>query len=66
MVKKRLISVIYLLVFLGILGVGIGKMWGKGREAKASFFAMDTYISLTLYGGTGEDDGAGRALVSYP
>lgn len=54
MVKKRLISVIYLLVFLGILSVGIGKMWGKGREAKASFFAMDTYISLTLYGKDGE------------
>lgn len=48
--KKRVVSVICILLFLGIFCGGIWKMRIDGQPAETSFFAMSTYISLTAYG----------------
>lgn len=48
--KKRVISVICILLFLSILCGGIWKVKTNGQQSEVSFFAMSTYISLTAYG----------------
>lgn len=48
--KKRVISVICILLFLGAFCVGIRKIRTDGQQAEGTFFAMSTYISLTVYG----------------
>lgn len=43
-----------ILLFLGACLAGVRKIKTDGSKADASFFAMSTYISLTVYGKTGD------------